>query len=77
MLQVNSTIILDGYQVVGMCQYSGSLDYVVGLDLNSNELRVIRFWQDLATGKSYIKDYKVVDRNINQTVLQGNIYVDC
>lgn len=47
-----------------MCQYDGTLDYIVALHLNSNEIRVIRFATDaLNTDIIYVKDYKKVDKD--------------
>ena len=46
---------MNGYHVFGMCQFNGSLDYVVGLDIASNELRVIRFaFTRASTGNSAV-----------------------
>jgi hypothetical protein len=33
---------MEGYLVYGMCRYLEDLDYIVGLHVASNELRVIR-----------------------------------
>jgi hypothetical protein len=59
-----------------MCQYGGSLDYVVALDVNSGEIRVLRFTYEIAYDLATILDYKVVDKE-EALKLIGNIYVDC
>ena len=57
-----------------MCRTGSSLDYVVALHNNSNEIRVLRIKQ---TGeKATIKDYKVIDKD-QLLQLKGKIYVDC
>jgi hypothetical protein len=58
-----------------MCQFNGSLDYVVALDTASNELRVIRF--TFTQMSAAIMDYKVVDKDNTYKKLQGTVYVDC
>ena len=46
-----------------MCQSAGSLDYLVALDVNSNEVRVLRLYYDNNAGTSTVKDYTKVDRD--------------
>ena len=58
-----------------MCQYGGSLDYVVALHNNSNEIRILRL-TGLNTALATVLDYKVVDKDVNLTLV-GNLYVDC
>jgi hypothetical protein len=58
-----------------MCQFNGSLDYVVALDIASNELRVIRFTFDKKS--AVINDYKKVDKDDKYKKLTGTVYVDC
>jgi hypothetical protein len=58
-----------------MCQFNGSLDYVVALDIASNELRVIRFTFDRRS--AVINDYKKVDKDDKYKKLTGTVYVDC
>jgi hypothetical protein len=58
-----------------MCQFNGSLDYVVALDIASNELRVIRFIFDRKS--AVINDYKKVDKDDRYKKLTGTVYVDC
>lgn len=74
-VKVYDTITLDGYQVFGLCQFNGSLDYVVALDIASNELRVIRFTFSGSTG--VINDYKKVDKDDLYKKLTGTVFVDC
>lgn len=59
-----------------MCQQSGSLDYVVALDSNSKEIRVLKLKYDPIYNISKVVNYKVVDKN-EDLHLSGNIYVDC
>ncbi len=58
-----------------MCQFNGTLDYVVALDIASNELRVIRFAFDKKS--AVINDYKKVDKDDKYKKLTGTLYVDC
>ena len=60
-----------------MCQNNGTLDYVVGLHLNTNEIHVIRFSYDGDNDIASIKDYKKVDKDDVYKKLIGSIYVDC
>eukprot|EP00347_Sterkiella_histriomuscorum_P007679 403347989 len=67
---------LEGYKVYGMCQNQGSLDYVIALHENTNQIRVMRLTYDIAYSLGTIKDYKVVDKESN-LILTGDIKVDC
>jgi len=58
-----------------LCQFNGTLDYVVALDSASNEIRVIRF--KFKADKGSIYDYKVVDKDNTNKILEGTVYVDC
>jgi|LauGreDrversion4_2_1035121.scaffolds.fasta_scaffold136872_4 hypothetical protein len=58
-----------------MCQFNASLDYVVALDIASNELRVIRFTFDKKS--AVINDYKKIDKDDRYKKLTGTVYVDC
>ena len=51
------------------------MDYVVALDIPTNELRVIRFTFDKKSAA--IKDYKKVDKDDKYKKLTGTVYVDC
>ena len=68
---------MPGYEIFGMCQFNGSLDYVIGFDTNSNEVRIIRLSYDSFSDESTVLDYKVVDRDPTVISLTGNVYADC
>ncbi len=70
-------IILDGYTVFGMCQYAGSMDYIVALHENTNEVHIIRTEYDIIRDVTNIKDYKKVDKDDFLTKLEGNVLIDC
>ena len=69
---------MDGYQIYGLCQQGGILDFVVALDLNTNEIRVVRFTTDAYdTSVLYIKDYTKVEKDDLLKKIVGGLSVDC
>ena len=72
---VYDSVTLADYEVFGLCQFNGSLDYVVALDIVTNELRVIRF--AFVDTSATIMDYKKVDKDDTYKILSGTVYVDC
>ncbi len=69
---------MNSYEVYGLCQEGGVLDYVVALDINSNEIRVVRFTTDAYdTSTIYIKDYKKVDKDDDLIKIEDGLLVDC
>ncbi|CDW88139.1 neurohypophysial n-terminal domain containing protein [Stylonychia lemnae] len=68
---------LYGYEIYGLCQHQGALDYVIGLNINYNEIRVMRIFNDTTSGYQYVKDFKKIDKDDVYKKLVGAIYVDC
>lgn len=64
-----------------MCINNGMLDYLVAIDDDSGEIRVMRLKMttdnvDPTLQMAVVKDYKVIDKN-ETLILKGNLYVHC